>query len=192
MTATKGFIVNRSRVILVSLLSLVLLTIGITLPSSASAAPTSQAVVFVYDASGGVLNSAVRAAVRSWDKAGSLDLQFVKNPCFGASCIVVDSVVAHPDGTCGNTMGGCEFTYPEEFGLCHVTVTDNLDGRLAEAVTTHEVGHCLGMPHISLSDDPKTIMSPVIDANDYNRVPSQQDIALLEEMWADGYQAPAA
>lgn len=167
------------------------------------AAPTAQAKGKPQAVTGVVVqvaavtqdaNQPVRYAVSAIN-AGAINITLQQvNSCAGALCIQVGIVDAHPAGTCGNEYGGCEYTWPGD-PVCHVSITSNLkplNKDLPKSVATHEILHCLGLQHRSYDEDPATIMGSTIAAQNPTMVPSAGDFAVLNEDWADGYQAPAA
>lgn len=139
--------------------------------------------------------SVVRYVVNTIN-AGATNVTLVQaKDCTGPFCIKIGILDAHPAGTCTNTFGGCAYTWPgDPEQICYVSLTSNLkpfNKDLPNAVGTHEVLHCLGLGHRTYDEDPLTIMASTIGAYNPTMVPSAGDFAILNDLWADGYQAPA-
>ena len=143
---------------------------------------SSRVTVTVSDQSGGVLPA--RAAARAWAKSGAITARF--GNCAGPGCIVIRATETHTAGTCFYLTAGCAYRIPD--GTCIVEVNnwaaapDPYRSRwLALSVTTHEVGHCLGLPHL----DPVTsIMHNPGSSTDPVRYPSAADLAYLRDVTA--------
>ena len=152
-------------------------------PATAEARPApGQLTVTVSDQSSGTLPA--RAAARAWAKSGAITARF--GPCAGPGCIIVRATETHTAGTCYYLTAGCAYRIPD--GTCIVEVNrwvaepDPYRSRwLAQSVTTHEVGHCLGLPHL----DPVTsIMHNPGSSTDPVKVPSAADLAYLRDVTA--------
>lgn len=161
-----------------------LAAVGLVLvaPAVVNARPApAGTTVTVSDQSGGVLPA--RTAARAWVKSGAVNVRF--GACAGPGCIVVRSTVTHTEGTCFATTAGCAFKIPD--GTCIVEVASWVTNPepayapyqsrfLPLAVTTHEVGHCLGVPHIGEAD---SIMNPQMSPSDPTKTPSSADLQYL-------------
>ena len=168
-------------------------------PAAQAAPASSLPTISVYTPSSG-FGDEVRYGTRQWNAAGDVRMVQVSTPCSGTMCVIVEEVAAHYPGTCLNYIGGCEWSDPTT-GTMHVTVTNNFylvanrkvdQANLRKSVTLHELGHTLGLNHRDPAQDPATCMASMIIASNPIMRPSAQDLAIVNEMWADGYQAPAA
>ena len=147
----------------------------------ADARPAPEgATVTVWDQSGGVLPA--RAAGNAWAKSGAVNVKM--GTCTGPSCIVVRSTVTHAEGTCFASTAGCAYKIPD--GTCIVEVNTWVSDRnryqsryLAQSVTTHELGHCLGVPHLEPLD---SIMHNPGSSTDPIRTPSAGDLQYLRDV----------
>ena len=54
-----------------------------------------------------------------------------------------------------------------------------------QSVLTHELGHLLGLSHVSESDDPQSIMNPKLRAQELKRVLSDGDVSTIQERYTD-------
>lgn len=52
-----------------------------------------------------------------------------------------------------------------------------------ESVLTHELGHFLGLVHVSTNDDPDSVMNPSLSLNYKKRILSTKDLAKIQSMY---------
>lgn len=159
-----------------ALTALLVLASGLFMGSEASARPQPVTTFTIQSTD---LPSAAAAAAAAWSKNTVLDI--ATGPCSGAGCIVVTA----SDDLCGATVpvGGCAETQAD--GSCQVRisslVTTVYTGAI-DAVTTHEVGHCIGLPHVTT--DPRSIMVPSFPLGSPPKGPSAGDRKLVNAIYS--------
>lgn len=110
------------------------------------------------------------AAARGWSHGTVADIKKTTS-CAGAHCMHIETIVGPT--LCGTDRVACGWWNPDGSFLIQIeTMAYDLNGSdaYALALTKHEMGHGLGLPH---SDDPTSIMylqvGPSSDITDQDR-----------------------
>lgn len=127
----------------------------------ANAGRVTQPTIAVVDTSGGALRVAEAAA--AWSKNTGVRLTVTPacgtGPCFTVQWDTTNVCAIYQTGIIA--IGGCARGNP-----CQVYVTRGVPDYTLLRFVTHELGHCLGLPHNT--SDPRSIMqpAPVVDRPD--------------------------
>lgn len=146
-------------------------------PAQAAPRTAVMVTVTVQDTSAGLLP--VSDAASAWSKNTNVSLTL--GSCTGPTCVIVQH--ASPPITSGvslDQVGGMAMTNPD--GSCTAMVAPWLDAYpdARRAALEHEIGHCLGLPHITT--DARSIMQPVLSLSNPPRSPDAKDRAALRAL----------
>lgn len=144
------------------------------LPAQAKGPVAAPTTVITVNDKTGELPAAQAAA--AWNKANAVTLD--TGSCSGVNCVNL-VVAAIPSVNMVPVMG---YASPQADGSCTVTVdpyTVSSGANLLLAVTTHELGHCIGLGHVT--DDRRSIMQPVLDGS--ITAPDRRDLRNLAALY---------
>ena len=88
----------------------------------------------------------VNRAIAQWNKRGAVRLERVYAPCAGCVTITETSVPMEP---LGYEWKGLSYAWATGgiIERCDILLDPNNAGKFAQGTSTHELGHCLGLPH---------------------------------------------
>lgn len=144
------------------------------------AALTALVIPFIIQSSDYPTQSATTAA--AWSKNTVLDIS--TGACSGQGCITVVEAPAACSDIGGNAViVGCAI--PQADGSCLVEVSEFVRLYYSDAITAvieHEVGHCVGLPHVTT--DKQSIMVTSFPLGDPPRGPSAGDRKLVNAIYS--------
>jgi hypothetical protein len=158
--------------------------IGTATASSADAARAPVTTITVqWDAD--VPQAWPRNAPDLWEHGTRL--RFVTGTCDGPMCIQIHG---WESTQCNTYAIGCAEVGVLKTETCDVWLnpiatdpTYGLSRRVFAAFVLHETGHCLGLGHVALATDKRSVMLANIDPTRPNSRPSAQDIRNANALW---------